>query len=244
MEVFMEYKVTIENFEGPLDLLLHLIKQDNIDIMDISIEKITKQYLEYINLMEEMNLNVASEYLVMAAELLEMKSSILLPHNNDVEDDYEEDPRQKLINRLLEYKYYKDSTENFIELEKERQQVFTKEVSDVSDFIDLEEQNKIDATLDDLIVAFQKFLENKENLKPLKTKIRSAQRNGIIIHKGNKDNLNFLYNQTKKKYPRGLKYFEDAYNFFNQSKKAEFYYAKLDTGIFLNRARNDYQKEF
>ena len=171
----MEYKVTIENFEGPLDLLLHLIKQDNIDIMDISIEKITKQYLEYINLMEEMNLNVASEYLVMAAELLEMKSSILLPHNNDVEDDYEEDPRQKLINRLLEYKYYKDSTENFIELEKERQQVFTKEVSDVSDFIDLEEQNKIDATLDDLIMAFQKFLENKENLKPLKTKITNKE---------------------------------------------------------------------
>lgn len=171
----MEYKITIENFEGPLDLLLHLIKQDNIDIMDISIEKITKQYLEYINLMEEMNLNVASEYLVMAAELLEMKSSILLPHNNETEDDYEEDPRQNLINRLLEYKYYKESTENFIELEKERQEIFTKEVSDINEFIDPEEQNRIDATLDDLIQAFQKFLENKENLKPLKTKITNKE---------------------------------------------------------------------
>ena len=171
----MEYKISIENFEGPLDLLLHLIKQDNIDIMDISIDKITKQYLEYINLMEEMNLNVASEYLVMAAELLEMKSSTLLPHDNEVEDEYEEDPRQKLINRLLEYKYYKESTENFVQLEKERQNVFTKEVSDINEFIDEESMNKIDATLDDLIQAFQKFLDNKENLKPLKTKITNKE---------------------------------------------------------------------
>ena len=171
----MEYKITIDNFEGPLDLLLHLIKQDNIDIMDISIEKITKQYLDYINLMEEMNLNIASEYLVMAAELIEMKSRILLPHEKETEDEYEEDPRQNLINRLLEYKYYKESTENFIELEKERNQIYTKEVSDINEFIDKDEQNKIDATLDDLILAFQKFLENKENLKPLKTKITNKE---------------------------------------------------------------------
>ena len=171
----MEYTISIENFEGPLDLLLHLIKQDNIDIMDISIEKITKQYLDYINLMEEMNLNVASEYLVMAAELIEMKSKILLPHDNNEEDEYEDDPRQNLINRLLEYKYYKESTESFIELENKRNEIYTKEVSDISEFIDSNEQNKIDATLDDLIMAFQKFLENKENLKPLKTKITNKE---------------------------------------------------------------------
>lgn len=171
----MEYTISIENFEGPLDLLLHLIKQDNIDIMDISIEKITKQYLDYINLMEEMNLNVASEYLVMAAELIEMKSKILLPHDNNVEDEYEEDPRQNLINRLLEYKYYKESTENFIELENKRSEIFTKEASDINEFIDPNERNNIDATLDDLIIAFQKFLENKENLKPLKTKITNKE---------------------------------------------------------------------
>lgn len=171
----MECKITIDNFEGPLDLLLHLIKQDNIDIMDISIEKITKQYLDYINLMEEMNLNIASEYLVMAAELIEMKSRILLPHERENEDEYEEDPRQNLINRLLEYKYYKESAENFIELEKERNQIYTKEVSDVNEFIDKDEHNKIDATLDDLILAFQKFLGNKENLKPLKTKITNKE---------------------------------------------------------------------
>lgn len=80
--------------------------------------------------------------------------------------------------------------------------------------------------------------------KSLKTNIRSAERNGIVIHKGNKSNLNYLYEQTKKKYPRDLKYFEDAYNFFNNNKKAEFYYAKLNTKIFLDRSRLDYQNVF
>ena len=80
--------------------------------------------------------------------------------------------------------------------------------------------------------------------KSLKTKIRSAEKNGIIIHKGNKSNLNYLYEQTKRKYPRNLKYFEDSYNFFNKNKKAEFYYAKINTKTFLNRSRLDYQNVF
>ena len=75
----MEYSVKINEFEGPLDLLLHLIKESNIKIEDIKIDEITKQYLDYINKMEEMNLDIASEYLVMAAELIEMKSNNLLP---------------------------------------------------------------------------------------------------------------------------------------------------------------------
>lgn len=172
----MEYKINLPVFEGPLDLLLHLIKQDNIDIMDISIEKITKQYLDYINLMEEMNLNIASEYLVMAAELIEMKSKILLPSNNSDElDEYEEDPRQKLIDRLLEYKYYKESVGTFVELENKRNEIYTKEVSQLDEFINKDEEVKIDADLNDLMAAFAKFLENKENLKPLKTKITNKE---------------------------------------------------------------------
>ena len=99
------YQVTINDFEGPLDLLLHLIKKDDIDIIDISVDEITKQYLEFIEEQENMNLNVSSEYLVMAAELIEMKSSYLLP-KKEIEED-EEDPRENLINILLEYKKYK-----------------------------------------------------------------------------------------------------------------------------------------
>ena len=87
----MKYEVNINEFEGPLDLLLHLIKKSNISINEISIDEITKQYLEYINKMEELNLDIASEYLVMAAELIEIKSSSLLPRQEIEEDEFEED---------------------------------------------------------------------------------------------------------------------------------------------------------
>ena len=84
----MNYKIMIHEFEGPLDLLLHLIKESDIEILDISVEEITKQYMDYIDAMEELNLNIASEYLVMAAELLEMKSRELLPRKKqELEDD-------------------------------------------------------------------------------------------------------------------------------------------------------------
>lgn len=96
------------------------------------------------------------------------------------------------------------------------------------------------------VIALDKNLTNLFNNLPksLKSNIRSAERNGIVIHKGNKSNLNYLYEQTKRKYPRDLKYFEDAYNFFNNNNKAEFYYAKLNTSLFLNRSRMDYQNIF
>ena len=109
----MKYEIKINEFEGPLDLLLHLIKSSDMNIFDINLAVITNQYLDYIEAMEEMNLNVASEYLVMAAELIEIKSSILLPKPVIEEDSYEEDPREALIERLLDYKKYKDVTSSF-----------------------------------------------------------------------------------------------------------------------------------
>ena len=104
----MKYEIKSNAFEGPLDLLLHLIKKSDVDIFNIEIETITKQYLEYIEAMEELNLNIASEYLVMAAELIEMKSAILLPKPEIEEDEYEEDLKENLTKRLLEYQKYKD----------------------------------------------------------------------------------------------------------------------------------------
>lgn len=170
----MEYTVTIDKFEGPLDLLLHLIKQADIDICDISILEITKQYMEYINKMEEMNLNIASEYLIMAAELLEMKSNMLLPRPKLEDDEYEEDPREKLIKRLLEYEQYKQITNNFKELELSRKEVYTKEPSDLKEFkVEVDETGN--GSVDDLLLAFQKFLERKELDKPLNTKITNKE---------------------------------------------------------------------
>ena len=165
----MNYEITIDGFDGPLDLLLHLIKKSNINIVDININDITKQYLDYINKMEELNLDVASEYLVMAAELLEIKSNSLLP-KPEVEEEEEEDPRERLIKRLLEYEQYKKVTEDFKEFESKRQEVYTREPDNLDEY---KSDEKIDygVNLDDLIEAFKNFIVEKESDKPLNTKI-------------------------------------------------------------------------
>lgn len=172
----MTYKVTIHDFEGPLDLLLHLIKKSDIDIMDIHIEDITKQYLDYIEKMQEMDLDIASEYLTMAAELIEMKSSLLLPNVKNEEDEYEEDPRENLIKRLLEYKQYKEITATFKELELERKKIYTKESSNLESYKNLNKEMDLGSIgIDDLLFAFQKFLERKKIEKPLHTKITKKE---------------------------------------------------------------------
>jgi len=170
----MEYSVTIDKFSGPLDLLLHLIKKSNIEIYDIKVEDVTKQYLDYIKAMEEMNLNIASSYLVMAAELIEIKASMLLPKPVIETDEYEEDPKERLIKRLIEYQNYKEISEKFHELELDRQQYYTKEASDIVDF-DISPNLSSDITLNDLLDAFQKFLNRKEVEKPLNTKIATKE---------------------------------------------------------------------
>lgn len=171
----MNYEFEIPEFQGPLDLLLHLIKQDNINIQDICIEKITKQYLECINKMEEMNLNIASEYLVIAAELIEIKAASLLPKKEQEIDEYEEDPKENLIKRLLEYEQYKNITNDFKKLEEYRHEIFTKEPNSLLDY--KEENNNMDFGVDiqDLLDAFSKFMQQKELDKPLNTKIATKE---------------------------------------------------------------------
>ena len=171
----MDYKIEISNFEGPLDLLLHLIKQSNIDIYDIRIDEITKQYLDYIHLMDELNLNVASEYLVMAAELIEIKSSSLLPKNELIDDEFEEDPKENLIRRLLEYEQYKNLTNNFRELEEFRKEIFTREPENLLEYKDNDDNYDLGVDLNDLIEAFSNFMKQKELDKPLNTKITNKE---------------------------------------------------------------------
>ena len=170
----MKYEININEFQGPLDLLLHLIKQSNISINEISIEKITKQYLDYIKKMEELNLDIASEYLVMAAELIEIKSASLLPKKEVADDEFEEDPKEKLINRLLEYEQYKKMTSEFKELEEYRHEIYTREPNNLLDYKD---DKKIDYGVDlsDLLSALSKFLEQKEKDLPLNTKITNKE---------------------------------------------------------------------
>lgn len=171
----MKYEVNINEFEGPLDLLLHLIKKSNISINEISIDEITKQYLEYINNMEELNLDIASEYLVMAAELIEIKSFSLLPRQEIEEDEFEEDPKEKLIKRLLEYEQYKNLTGTFKELEEYRKEIYTKEPDNMLEYKDSNDNIDYGVDLNDLIETFSKFLKEKELDKPLATKVSTKE---------------------------------------------------------------------
>ena len=170
------HNFVINDFEGPLDLLLHLIKTSKMDIYDISIEEITKQYLDFIKSMQELNLDIASEYLVMASELIELKSKLLLPNNNDLgEDEYEEDPKEALINRLLEYKKYKDMIDTFKELESSRKDIFTKDPINLSEYTDYEVNNNGEVSLEDLLNALNEFLKRKEDEKPRETKVTKKE---------------------------------------------------------------------
>lgn len=169
----MHYVTKINEFEGPLDLLLHLIKKSNIDIYDISLSDITDQYLEYIHQMEELNLDIASEYLVMATELLEYKSRSLLPKK--IEDDKEEeDPKEELIKRLVDYKKYKEITSEFKKLEDIRSEIYTKTPSNINEY-DEKLINNSELSVNDLISAFKKFIDRKEYEKPLNTKITTKE---------------------------------------------------------------------
>lgn len=171
----MDIEIKIDEFEGPLDLLLHLIKESKMDIFNLQIELITDQYLEYIHKMEEMNLDIASGYLVMAAELIEMKSRLLLPRKQD-EEETEEEPQEQLVNRLIEYQRYKDLTSEFKHLEEERQKMYTKSPENIKEYLpEVEVISNTDVTLDDLLVAFQKFLERQKEKEPLSTKVTKKE---------------------------------------------------------------------
>lgn len=166
----MEMEFRINDFEGPLDLLLHLIKESKMDIMNIEIESITKQYVEFLEKQEKMNLEVSSEYLVLASELIEIKSKLLLP-NNKLDEEEEIDPREDLINRLLEYQAYKDITKVLQEKELLRKDIFTKLPENFNNYVEEVHEIHADVTLDDLISAFQKYYQRKLDSKPLNTKV-------------------------------------------------------------------------
>ena len=167
----MELEFKIHDFEGPLDLLLHLIKESKMDIMNIEIESITKQYVDFLNQQEKMNLEVSSEYLVLAAELLEIKSKMLIPNNKIDEEEVEEDPREELINRLLEYQAYKDITKVLQEKELLRKDIYTKMPENLQNYREEVKEIHSNVTLDDLIEAFQKYYQRKLDSRPLKTKV-------------------------------------------------------------------------
>ena len=165
--------ITINDFSGPLDLLLHLIKKDNISIFDVDINKIADEYLNYIKEQNKINLNISSEYLVIASELLEIKSNSLLPNekNNDDEDEF---TKERLINRLIEYEQYKNITKELKELKLNRDNIYTREIDNLEKYY---ENNNINCSfnLEDLINSLKDILNSNELKRKIDTKISNKE---------------------------------------------------------------------
>ncbi|MFA5156918.1 MAG: segregation/condensation protein A [Candidatus Omnitrophota bacterium] len=157
----MSYKVRLELFEGPLDLLLYLVKKDHLNIYDIPIAAVTEQYMRYLELMKLLDLNIAGEFLVMAATLLQIKSKMLLPAEEAAQDELpEEDPRAELIKRLLEYEKFKEIAETLRQKEAGQQEVFKRPKTENDADIPKEAGVYFEASIFDLISAFSKALED------------------------------------------------------------------------------------
>lgn len=186
----MEFRV--DGFEGPLDLLLHLIKENKRDIFDIEINLITEQYLKYINNLEKVNLEI-SEYLVLASELIEIKAKMLLPKKKQEMEIEEEDPREELVNKLLEYQAYKEISKDLKEKEELRSEIYTKAPEKYSNYQE-EETTFEGGSVDLLIDAFKKFLIRKEEEKPLNTKVTKK---GISVSSRRHEIKNLLKEKGK-----------------------------------------------
>jgi len=154
------YKVRLENFEGPLDLLLHLIRQQEVDIYDIPIAEVTKQYLEYVDLMRELDLEVAGEFILMAATLIQIKVRMLLPREGPDEEGEEEDPRAELVRQLLDYQRFKEVSEDLGEKEDNRRRYFTRSYFEREKQYEEKEIILKDLNLFDLLTAFKTALDN------------------------------------------------------------------------------------
>jgi segregation and condensation protein A len=190
-------KVTLPSFHGPLDLLLHLIKQHKVDIYDIPIALITQQYNSYLDAMEELSLDVAADYIYMAALLIHIKSKMLLPH--DETEGEIEDPRQELVDRLLEYQRFKAVAESFAELDVLRMGVWPRPSTPLPG-TDATEIDMSEVGLFDLIDAFRSALNRYKQNHPQAIELRRT------VHKIS-DKMRELYGKLQEKSPIRLQWF-------------------------------------
>ncbi len=158
----MNYKIRLDIFEGPLDLLLYLVKKDHLNIYDIPIAKVTQQYLEYINFMQLLDLNIVGEFLVMAATLMQIKSKMLLPAEETAPTEEEEDPRAELVKRLLEYERFKQVAEDLRQREVSQQEVFIRPKTEIPEGDKTQGKQEVyfEASIFDLISAFSRALKD------------------------------------------------------------------------------------
>lgn len=209
----MEYKISIEAFEGPMDLLLHLVDKTEIDIYDIPINEISEQFIQYIKDMEELSLDVTGEFLLMASTLLEIKSKMLLPNEEKFigqQLEIEElDPRAELVRKIVEYKKYKEAAKGLREYEDFYARILSKPkeeiIEDLSEEIEL---SGMDANI--LLMYFNKLIK-KKNKSSMILEINEIQREEYTLNNCIKNIKKALYNKVNIK-------FEDLFNLENASK--------------------------
>ncbi len=168
----------IEDFEGPLDLLLHLVRQSKMDIYKVNISSIIEQYLEFINSIDKFNIDLSSEYLVMASELVRLKSRMLISkydNEDEEETEFNINSEEDLRNRLIEYEKYKNMTETFKLLEENRQDYYTKIPENLGEYASDEKIINSDVTVDDLITAFLEMQKRVNFKKPVMTKVAKKE---------------------------------------------------------------------
>lgn len=192
----MQYNFTINDFEGPLDLLLHLIKEKKMDIYEVNISEIIEEYITYIHSLEEKNIDVASEYLVMSAELIHLKSRKLINKDEEVndEDEFAITSEEDLRNKILEYEKYKKVTKDFKELEEKRSEVFTKLPDSLKEYVEDTALLPGQVTIEDLMNAILLFQERQKLEKPLNTKVTKRE---ITIEERTNYIRNILANKRK-----------------------------------------------
>lgn len=179
----MSYKVKLQTFEGPFDLLVYLIENAEMSIYDIEISSITSQYLDYIHAMKEMNISVATEFMVLASTLIEIKSKMILPRvNTNSENSVEEDPRNDLVMRLLEYKRFKKAAQVLREKEKEAASIFQKPQEDISAFL-REPDEYLVLDLKQLAGAFTSFIEKKQRVEAVRRQYARVERERVSVEK-------------------------------------------------------------
>ncbi len=198
----MDFKVNIDQFDGPLDLMLHLIKEGELDLFALDIVKLTDQYLAYIRAMQDLHLDIASEYMVELATLIEYKSKKLLPNDRDeLEDNYEEDESEQLVRRLIEYQKYKEISSQFESLYNERLLMHDKPVSEIANEWTVIDDSFKETSPYELIKAMQRCLKRFQLEQPYEVSITTKE---ITVDDRKKQlkamirdwNENFTLNQT------------------------------------------------
>lgn len=207
----MNYTITLSNFEGPLDLLLHLVKETKMDIYEVNISLIIERYLEYINSLKDLNIDIASEYLVMAADLIHIKSKKLINKDFESENKEEEtfiESEEDLKKKLKMYEQYKKIGESLSKLEENRKDYYTKLPENLSEYREEDTKLSTDISIEDLINAFLRFKDREKYIKPINTRVTKKE---LSVHERivsirnvikEKKKLNFveLFDSFKKDY--------------------------------------------